>query len=110
MSTGRPEDLEVWWIPLPPGTGPPVSVFVNGRELTEGRGLRVEGDRVVFDSPLRARPALGLGRKVMLAMGIGVYGDLKGDSVDLRVTRAGRPELLSDLRPAPTPRPAPPPG
>lgn len=101
---------EVWWITLPAGAEAPVKVFVNGTELSEGHGLRVEGDRVLFDSPLRARPDLGLGRKLMLAMGIGVYGDLKGDSVDVQFTRGGRTEVISDVRPSPTPRPGPSPG
>ncbi len=101
---------EVWWIPLPAGAGSPVTVYVNGSPMAEGHGFRVEEGRVLFDRPLRARPDLGLGRKVMLAIGIGVYGDLKGDSVDLQFTRGGRLELLSDLRPAPAPRPVPPTG
>ena len=43
-----------------------------------------------FHRPLRAQPPLGLGRKVMLAIGIGVYGDLKGDSLDLQYREGGR--------------------
>lgn len=96
---------EVWWVALPPGTGSPVTVYVNGRELREGDGIAVHGDRVWFDTPLRARPALGFWRQVMLALGIGVYGDLKGDSIDLTVTRNGRPETRSDWRPPATGRP-----
>jgi hypothetical protein len=33
----------------------------------------------------------------MLMIGIGVYGDLKGDTIDLRFMRDGRSELASDL-------------
>ena len=46
----------------------------------------------------------GIGRKVMLALGVGVYGDLRGDSLDLRVTRHGRTEMISDIILQPTPR------
>lgn len=99
--------LEVWWTDLPPGSEGPVTVFVNGKELTEGDGLRLEGTRVHFDEPLRARPQLGLWRHILLAIGIGVYGDLKGDTIDIRYTRGGVPQMISDRRAAATgPRPA----
>ena len=74
--------------------------YVNGQERAEG--VDVRGGRVWFDPPLRCRPQLGIGRKVMLAFGVGVYGDLRGDSLDLRVTRHGRTELISDIILRPT--------
>jgi hypothetical protein len=105
MAEAEPGADEVWWIDLPEGGGSPVTVWVDGAEITEGAGLEVRDGRVHLERPLRARPRLGVGRKVMLAIGIGVYGDLRGDSVDLRYTRAGRTEFVSDLRPPPTGRP-----
>ncbi len=83
---------------LPPGSEGPITVFVNGRKLTEGDGLRLEGTRIHFDSPLHARPELGFGRKLLLSIGIGVYGDLRGDSVDVQYTRHGVRQLISDRR------------
>jgi hypothetical protein len=80
-------------IPLPVGAEPPFGVYVNGEEWTEGEDFHVEGGRVHFSRPLRAQPPLGLGRKVMLAIGIGVYGDLKGDTLDLRYTSGGRTRM-----------------
>lgn len=76
-------------IPLPAGAEPPFRLYVNGEEWTEGRDFRVDGGRVHFARGLHAQPPLGLGRKVMLAIGIGVYGDLKGDTLDLQYTVDG---------------------
>jgi hypothetical protein len=76
-------DTTVHAVPLPAGAEPPFRVFVNGEEWTEGADFAVEGGMVRFHRTLRAQPPLGLGRKVMLAIGIGVYGDLKGDTLDL---------------------------
>lgn len=76
-------DTTVHAVPLPAGAEPPIRVFVNGEEWTEGTDFAVEGNLVRFHRTLRAQPPLGLGRKVMLAIGIGVYGDLKGDTLDL---------------------------
>jgi hypothetical protein len=82
-------------VALPAGAEPPIRVFVNGTERREGEDFAVEGGTIRFLRPLRARPRLGLGRKVMLAIGIGVYGDLRGDTLDVRFTRAGRTEVAS---------------
>jgi len=76
-------DTTVRAVPLPAGAEPPIRVFVNGEEWTEGTDFAVEEGLVRFHRTLRAQPPLGLGRKVMLAIGIGVYGDLKGDTLDL---------------------------
>ena len=40
---------------------------------------------------------MGFGRKVMLAIGIGVYGDLKGDSLDVQY-RLGDHTLVTPIR------------
>jgi hypothetical protein len=93
---------EVWWVPLPPGAEGPVVAYVNGEARPEGRGVTLAGGRVWFDPPLRARPPLGFWRKAMLAAGIGVYGDLRGDSLDLTYTRDGRTESLSEVTLVPT--------
>ena len=70
-------------VPLPAGAGPPIQVYVNGEEWTEGTDFSVDGAFLRFMRPLKAQPKLGFGRSVMLAMGIGVYGDLKGDKLDI---------------------------
>lgn len=82
-------DTTVRTVPLPAGAEPPIRVFVNGEEWTEGTDFTVEGGAVHFRRRLRAQPPLGLGRSIMLAIGIGVYGDLKGDTLDLTYRAGG---------------------
>jgi hypothetical protein len=82
-------------VELPEGAEPPIRVYVNGAERQEGVDFALEGGTIRFLRPLRAQPRLGLGRKVMLAIGIGVYGDLRGDTLDVRFTRGGRTEMTS---------------
>ncbi|MGI9539670.1 MAG: hypothetical protein ACR2N6_05920 [Miltoncostaeaceae bacterium] len=95
--------VEVHRFALPEGATGPVEVFVNGSALVEGTDFIVEGVVLRFTPPLRAQPPLGLGRKIMLAIGIGVYGDLRGDSLDVHFRQAGRPQALTDVRLTPTP-------
>jgi hypothetical protein len=82
---------------LPAGAEPPIKVYVNGEEWTEGEDFTVDGGVVRFSRLLRAQPPMGLGRKVMLAIGIGVYGDLKGDSLDIQY-RAGDGTVVTPMR------------
>jgi hypothetical protein len=70
-------------VALPASAHPPYRVYVNGEERLEGEGYRVEGGTLRLTPPLRPRPPLGLWRKVLLAIGIGVYGDLRGDTLDV---------------------------
>lgn len=94
-------------VPLPPGAEPPIHVYVNGEEWTPDEDFRVADGRLHFSRPLRARPPLGLGRTVMLAIGIGVYGDLKGDTLDVgyridgRLTTASIPLTAGAAAPPP---------
>ena len=75
---------QVHSLALPAGAEPPIKVYVNGEERAEGEDFVVNGDVVRFSRRLRAQPPMGFGRKVMLTLGIGVYGDLKGDSLDIQ--------------------------
>lgn len=87
----------VWSVPLPPDADPPYEVYVNGERRAPEVDYTVEGRWVRFTAPLNPQPALGLGRRMMLAIGIGVYEDLKGDAVDVSFRRDGRSELASGL-------------
>jgi hypothetical protein len=87
----------VWSVALPPDADPPYDVYVNGERRTPGVDYTVEGRWVRFTTPLKPQPALGLGRRIMLGMGIGVYGDLTGDVVDVSFRRHGQSELASGL-------------
>lgn len=82
-------------VALPAGAGPPIRVYVNGEEWTEGEDFVVDGASVRFSRQLRAQPPMGLGRKIMLAIGIGVYGDLKGDSLDIQYRAGDRTQIAS---------------
>lgn len=80
---------------LPAGAEPPVRVYVNGEEWSEGADFTVDGPVLRFRRALRAQPKLGFRRSVMLAMGIGVYGDLKGDKLDVIYQVGDRPQSAS---------------
>ncbi len=73
----------IWSVPLPADADGQVELFVNSvrvppEEYTvEGRWIRVR-------RPIRTPPPLGFWRRFVLGIGIGVYGDLKGDQVDLQ--------------------------
>ncbi len=82
-------------IGLPAGVSPPIRVYVNGEEWSEGDDFVVEGDHLRFHRPLRRQPALSLGRKMMLSFGIGVYGDMRGDTLDLQYTFEGAPRMVN---------------
>ena len=95
---------EVWWVPLPDGAESPVVAYVNGAARSEGEGITVRDGAIEFDEPLPARPKMGIGRSIMLLLGIGVYGDLKGDTLDLSFHRNGRLESRAEIGLSPAPR------
>jgi hypothetical protein len=90
-----PEAAEVHRVALPAGAEPPIRVYVNGEERREGEGFVVDGGTLRFTPPLRAQRPLGLGRKILLGIGIGVYGDLKGDTLDVQYRSAGQPRIVT---------------
>lgn len=89
-------DNQVRSVLLPAGAEPPIRVYVNGEEWAEQTDFTVDGPVLRFLRPLKAQPKLGFGRSVMLAMGIGVYGDLKGDQLDIQY-RAGAQTLAASI-------------
>ncbi|MBJ7453950.1 MAG: hypothetical protein JHC71_17980 [Blastococcus sp.] len=91
----EPADNHVLSVPLPAGAGPPVRVYVNGEEWAEGEDFTIDGPFLRFSRPLKAQPKLGFGRSVMLAIGIGVYGDLKGDKLDVLYQAGDRTQSAS---------------
>ncbi len=92
-----PDPNQVRALALPAGAEPPIKVYVNGEEWAEGEDFVVDGGVVRFTRLLRAQPPMGFGRKVMLAIGIGVYGDLKGDSLDIQY-RVGDRTVVTPMR------------
>lgn len=90
-----PEATLVHEVALPADAEPPIRVHVNGEERREGDGFVVDRGILHFTPPLHAQPPLGLGRKILLGIGIGVYGDLKGDTLDLQYRSAGEPRTVT---------------
>lgn len=86
-----------WSVPLPQGAEPPYDVYVNAQSQREGTDYIVEGRWVRFTAPLRPQPTLGFGRRMMLAIGIGVYGDLRGDVVDIGYRVGGTTQVATGL-------------
>lgn len=86
-----------WSVPLPQGAEPPYDVYVNAQPQHEGADYVIEGRWVRFTRPLRPQPQLGLGRRIMLGIGIGVYGDLRGDVVDIGYRAGGTTQVATGL-------------
>jgi hypothetical protein len=57
----------------------------------------VRDGRIWFDEPLRIPHPTTFGGKLMLTFGIGVYGDVKGDQLDLAFRRGGQAEWLTNV-------------
>lgn len=89
------DDQNVRSVALPPGVDPPIEVYVNGERWSEGDDYSLERRTVRFHRPLRPQPPLGMGRKIMLAIGIGVYGDLRGDQLDIGYRSGGEARVIS---------------
>lgn len=75
-------------------------VWLNGAPREEGEHYTVEGRWLRFSTPLvpkaRARKR-GVGRRMALLAGVGVYGDQKADVVDLRYHRGGTVQHATEL-------------
>lgn len=93
MSVTPPSRVER--VALPDGAEPPLRVFVNGEERLEGEDWSHEDGVLRFEQPLRPKPSLGFWRSLVLSLGIGVYGDLRGDTLDVTFQRGGRQEQAS---------------
>lgn len=93
-------DEPVWSVALPEGAEPPFMVWVNGAPREEGEHYTVEGRWLRFSTPLVPKtrtPKRGVGRRMALLAGVGVYGDQKADVVDLRYHRNGVIQHATEL-------------
>lgn len=80
---------------IPTGAEPPIKVFVNGVEQTEGEDYRLRDGEIVFARPI-VKEKVGAGR--WLAMYLGLFGTYrKNENVDIEFRRQGRTELRSEL-------------
>jgi hypothetical protein len=84
-------------VKLPRGATPPLRVWINGVEQTEGADYVLNGRRLEFEKPLAKEGRLGLFRWSMIFFGIaGTYR--KNDSVDVQYTTpAGEVRLVTGL-------------
>lgn len=87
----------VWSVPIPDGAEPPFTVYLDGAPRHEGTHFVVEGRWLRFSEPLAPKKKIGKKGKLLIGMGIGVYGDLKTPTVDLQYHRDGRPQLATAL-------------
>ncbi len=78
-----------WSIPLPAGAEPPVEVYINSVKLEPGE-FSVEGRWIRVRRRIVPKPQMGFGRRLMLGIGIGVYGDLRADQVDISYRVGGQ--------------------
>lgn len=79
---------------LPNGAERPISVFVNGKEQSEGTDYTVHGREIVFTRPL-LKERVSSGR--WLAMTLGLFGSYgKNETVDVHFRRGGKVQVISD--------------
>ncbi len=83
-------------VKLPRGAQPPIRVYINGVEQTEGEDYELEPGEVVFGEPIVKEGKLGGLR--WLSMYIGLFGSYrKHEVVDVEYRIDGKPHLASDL-------------
>ena len=79
---------------LPAGAEPPIQVFVNGTEQSEGSDYTVRGNEILFSKPLMKEQVSG-GRWLAMALGLfGSYG--RHDTVDVHFRIAGAQKAISE--------------
>ena len=81
---------------LPRGAQPPIRVYVNGIEQTEGTDYKLAGGDVIFARPIVKEGKLGPIR--WLSMLIGLVGSYrKHETVDVEYHLGGEVKLASDV-------------
>ncbi len=74
---------------------PPIKVYINGVEQSEGRDYEVRGGEIVFSRPI-IKETVTPGRWV--AMYLGLFGTYrKNETVDVEYHVRGKVQLASDL-------------
>src|SRR4029078_2608248 len=80
---------------LPRGAQPPIVVYVNGIQQSEGADYEIKGARIVFGRPI-VREQVGGMR--YLAMFLGLFGTYrKHETVDVEYRLDGEVKLASDV-------------
>lgn len=84
-------------VSLPAGAQPPIRVYINGIEQTEGVDYRIQGTEIVFARSM-IKEKVGIGR--WMAMYLGLFGTYrKNETIDVEYHLAGDPKshLVSDV-------------
>jgi hypothetical protein len=80
---------------LPRGAEPPIVVYVNGVQQTEGADYELSGGEIVFSRPILKEKVGGMR---YLAMLLGLFGTYrKHETVDFEYGLDGQPKLASDV-------------
>ena len=81
---------------LPRGAEPPIRVYVNGVEQSQGSDFRIRGGEIVFERPIVKEGKVGGLR--WLAMLLGLFGTYrKHETVDVEYRLGGQVKLASDV-------------
>jgi hypothetical protein len=80
---------------LPRGAEPPIRVYVNGVEQSQGEDYRIRGGEIVFARPIVKEGKVGGVR--WMAMLLGLFGTYrKHETVDVEYRLGGITKLVSD--------------
>jgi hypothetical protein len=81
---------------LPNGAEPPIQVFVNGVQQTEGEDYHQRGSEILFTRALM-KEEVSSGRWIAMTLGLfGSYG--KNETVDVHFRRGGAMQVVSDAK------------
>ena len=81
---------------LPRGAEPPIRVYVNGVEQSEGSDFRIRRGEIVFERPIVKEGKVSGFR--WLAMLLGLFGTYrKHETVDVEYRLSGEVKLYSDV-------------
>jgi hypothetical protein len=79
---------------LPSRAGPPIQVFINGREQREGSDFSVHGELISFTRPIVKEK---VSKSRWLAMSLGLFGSYgENETVDVHFRRGGKTQVISD--------------
>jgi hypothetical protein len=80
---------------LPRGAEPPIRVYINGVEQTEGVDYGVREGQLLFARPI-IKEKVGIGR--WMAMYLGLFGTYrKHETIDVEYRLGGKVQLASDV-------------
>jgi hypothetical protein len=80
---------------LPRGAEPPIEVYINGVQQTQGSDYELRDGEIVFARPI-VKEKVGVGR--WMAMYLGLFGTYrKHETIDVSYRLGGKVQLASDV-------------